>query len=139
MRLLCKELNNKDILRAFLDKSIFNGGEVEFLVVKEEENFHVFHNEYVTKILSEKFIVANSKAKVKGQMDDQKVIFKVADLTYGEIEMRNDSDVHYREVKFWLDKNKILDLLKQNVKNSHKLNDNIILYDTAIKKLKNET
>ncbi|HOJ64718.1 MAG TPA: hypothetical protein PLE45_09890 [Spirochaetota bacterium] len=139
MRLLCKELNNKDILRAFLDKSIFNGGEVEFLVVKEEENFHVFHNEYVTKILSEKFIVANSKAKVKGQMDDQKVIFKVADLTYGEIEMRNDSNVHYREVKFWLDKNKILDLLKQNVKNSHKLNDNIILYDTAIKKLKNET
>jgi len=60
----------------------------------------------VVKVLSEKISVENSKARQKGQIDDQKVVFKVDKRTIGEIEMRNDSDVHYREVKFWLNKDK---------------------------------
>ncbi len=54
----------------------------------------------VVKVLSEKISVENSKARQKGQIDDQKVVFKVDKRTIGEIEMRNDSDVHYREVNF---------------------------------------
>jgi hypothetical protein len=89
----------------------------------------------VIEVLSNNFQVENSKAKTKNQMDDQKVIFKVRGKTYGEIEMRNDSEIHYREVKFWLDKNATFKLLVSSIKPSKNFNERIILYGTAIKKL----
>jgi hypothetical protein len=50
--------------------------------------------------------------------------------------MRNDSYIHYREIKFWLDKNKTFNLLKENIKDKFRLNEKIYLYGKAIKKLK---
>lgn len=136
MRKLREKLGEKRLLAAFIDKSMFNSGEVNFLVVKDTKNFHVFWGRDVVDTLTESFAVENSKAKTKNQMDDQKVIFKVSGRTYGEIEMRNDSEIHYREVKFWLDKNLTLNLLKSKVKPFKKLNKKLFLYGKAIKKLK---
>jgi len=90
----------------------------------------------VVKVLSEKISVENSKARQKGQIDDQKVVFKVDKRTIGEIEMRNDSDVHYREVKFWLNKDKTFKILQENIQNRSLLKENVIIYGELIKKLK---
>jgi len=90
----------------------------------------------VVKVLSEKISVENSKARQKGQIDDQKVVFKVDKRTIGEIEMRNDSDVHYREVKFWLNKDKTFKILQENIQNRSLLKENVFIYGESIKKLK---
>jgi hypothetical protein len=138
MRKLCEKLKEKRILKAFIDKSIFNSGEVDFLVIKEGRIFHVFWNRDVVEILSNNYKVENSKARQRGQMDDQKVVFKVEGKTHGEIEMRNDSEIHYREIKFWLSKELTLNLLKNNVKRVKDFNEKIKLYGKAINKLSKE-
>jgi hypothetical protein len=135
MKELCERLKEKRILAAFIDKSIFNSGEVNFLVIKERDVFHVFWNRDVVEALKDSYEVENSKARGLNQMDDQKVVFKVAGKTHGEIEMRNDSDVHYREIKFWLSKKLTFELLTSKIKDYHILNEKGILYGKAIKKL----
>ena len=135
MRELCQRLKEKRLLAAFIDKSMFNSGEVDFLVIKEGNVFHVFWSREVVDVLTNNYEVENSKARGKNQFDDQKVIFKVSGKTYGEIEMRNDSEVHYREVKFWLDKKLNFELLTSQIKGRQNFNSRIILYGKAIKKL----
>lgn len=49
--------------------------------------------------------------------------------------MRNDSDVHYREIKFWLDKNLTFNLLKTQIKKVKSLTERIFFYGKAINKL----
>ncbi len=49
--------------------------------------------------------------------------------------MRNDSHVHYREVKFWLDKRLTFNLLITHISKRENLNNKIILYGKAISKL----
>lgn len=135
MRELCQRLREKRLLAAFIDKSMFNSGEVDFLVVKEGRIFHVFWGKEVVEVLTNNYVVENSKAKGKNQFDDQKVIFKVCGKTHGEIEMRNDSKIHYREIKFWLDKKLTLNLLKSQLNKFKNLTDRIILYNKSINKL----
>lgn len=135
MRELCSKLKDKRLLGAFLDKSIFNSGEVDFLVVKDKGIFHIFFNKDVIDILTNNFEVENSKARTEEQIDAQKVVFKVNQKTIGEIEMRNESKIHYREIKFWLSKPMTLELLKTNIEKSQNLSDKIIVYGSAIKKL----
>jgi len=136
MRKLCQKLQDKKLLAGFIDKSMFNSGEVDFLVIKEKEQFHVFWGRDVVKVLTENLRVENSKARSSLQLDDQKVVFKFSGKTLGEIEMRNDSDIHYREVKFWMGKNQTLDLLKSKIFPSERASERLILYGTAIKKLR---
>lgn len=132
---LCDKLRNKKLLRSFLDKSIFNSGEVDFLAIKQGDIFHIFLNRDVVEVLSSNIEVENSRARGKNQYDNQKVVFKVNNKTLGEIEMRNDSELHYREIKFWLFKNQTLALLVNNIKRSEELNKNVIIFGRAIKKL----
>lgn len=49
--------------------------------------------------------------------------------------MRNDSEIHYREVKFWLDRNLTLNLLKSEIKKVKALTERIFLYGKAVNKL----
>lgn len=135
MKDLCKKLKEKRILAAFLDKSIFNSGEVDFLVIKEKNLFHIFWNRDVIETLTKNYKIENSKARGMNQIDNQKVVFKVSGKTHSEIEMRNDSEIYYREVKFWLSKNLTFELLKTNIKNFKSLNERIMLYGNAINKL----
>jgi len=132
---LAKKLGERRLLAAFIDKAMFNSGEVDFLVIKEEENFHVFWGKEVVEVLANCYKVENSKARGKNQFDNQKVIFKVQDKTHGEVEMRNDSEIHYREIKFWLDKKLTFNLLKSHIKTAKDFNHRITLYGTAIRKL----
>jgi hypothetical protein len=135
MRELCKKLKERRLLAAFIDKAMFNSGEVDFLVIKEQEMFHIFWSREVVEILVNNYVVENSKARIKNQVDDQKVICKVSGKTYGEIEMRNDSEIHYREIKFWLDKKLTFNLLKSQIGKTQNLTNKIIIYGNAIKRL----
>jgi hypothetical protein len=96
----------------------------------------VFWSKEVVEALTKLLEVENSKARGKGQIDAQKVVFKYNNKTIGEIEMRNDSDIHYREVKFWMSKSLTFDLLKTYINQFKKVSDRIILYGRAINKLK---
>lgn len=90
----------KALLRGFLMKSIFNGGEVNYLTVLHDGVFHVFLNTDVVQLMGENFEVINSKAIKPNDFDDQKVLFRYEGQNVGELEMRNDSPVHYQEVRF---------------------------------------
>lgn len=140
---LCEKLQDKNRLKAFLSKSIFNGGEVQFLTVfSKDDKIHIFYYEDVIEILADKFSVENSKARNLNQTDAQKVLFK-SPTNIGEIEIRNDSQIHYKEIKFRLNAQKTLDILMKNLKNFdlpptiNKIpNKRIYRYGKAIKKFK---
>ena len=48
-------------------------------------------------------------------MDDQKVIFRYDGQNVGELEMRNDSQVHYQEVRFNMRIQPAITLLLDNI------------------------
>ena len=98
MKEIKDRLQRKALLRAFLGKSIFNGGEVDYLTVLHGGKFHVFRNTDVIRVMGESFNVENSTSR-EG-IPDQKVIFKDEKQTLGEVEMRNDSAIHYQEIRF---------------------------------------
>ena len=111
MRALRIKLDDRDTLKAFIDKAMFNAGEVSYLTILHEDRFHVFHRVDVIDTLAANVSVVNSQARNRNQTSEQKVVFKVR-TTLGEIEVRHDSPVHHREVKLWLHKVKTLDLLR---------------------------
>jgi len=121
----------------FFQEAIFHSSEVDYFTVKENNLFHIFDANEVIRIIDDSTVVANSKAIQDDQMDDQKVIFKLSnDITIGEIEMRNDSEVHYRQVKFWMDREKTLDLLKDKIRPIRKKSERIITYGKAADRFK---
>lgn len=122
----------------FLLEALFHSSEVDYFTVKEGSLFHIFDAEEVINTINSSINLANSKASQSGQMDDQKVIFKLTDfdITIGEIEMRNDSPVHFKQVKFWLDREKTLKLLKDKIKPAKQKSEKIIAYGKAISRFK---
>ena len=123
----------------FLQEALFHGSEVDYLTIKEGVVFNIFDAREVIGIVDESIEIANSKATQQlGQMDDQKVIFKsnVNGTTIGEIEMRNDSDVHYKQVKFWIDREKTISLLRSKIIKNKQVSPNIVTYGKAISKFK---
>jgi len=143
MRELCEKFQDKNRLKAFLSKAIFNGGEVQFLSVFDKDGFvHIFHFEDVVDVLANSLSVENSKAKNIRQYDDQKLLFK-KEVNIGEIEIRNDSEQHYKEIKFRLNGMKTLQILKENIADYDKpdfinktKNETIYRYAKAMKKFK---
>ena len=110
MRALLAELKKPGLLKAFLDKALFDGGNADYLSIfpgdadkdKSRKCFHVFHKDDVTKALLDDLEVQNSKARRAGQTPELKVVFRSRTLgrQIGEIEDRHDSKTHYRETKF---------------------------------------
>ena len=115
MRELKDRFQRKALARAFLMKSIFNGGEVNYLTILHEGMFHVFVNTDVVQAMGERFEVVNSRARNVGEMDDQKVIFRYDGQNVGELEMRNDSKVHYQQVRFNMRIEPAVSLLLNNI------------------------
>lgn len=111
MRKIKDSFQSKKVLSAFLMKSIFNGGEVNYLTILNNDKFHVYRNEDIVRVLAEAFSVENSRARTPDQMSEQKVLFKYKKHNVGELEMRNDSKTHYREVRFNMLKDKFILLL----------------------------
>lgn len=137
MQKLKERMQNKETLRAFLEKSFFNAGEVTYLTIKDNNCFNVFHGDDVVRILTDKIIVDNSKG-------EQKVIFKIKNInkktlktfpliTIGEIEMRNDSIRHFKEMKFWMGKDKTFELLKNNISPIKEIKSKLSVYGKALK------
>jgi len=100
MRELKDRFQRKALVRGFLMKSIFNGGEVNYLTILYDGIFHVFLNTDVVQVMGENFEVVNSTARTASEMDDQKVLFRYKGHNVGELEMRNDSPTHYQQVRF---------------------------------------
>jgi hypothetical protein len=154
MRNLAIFLSQKHNLDYFLLESFFNVS-ASYLAIKDNTDgtcWHTFPQKIISEKLSEFLIVENSRARNVGQMDDQKVVFKAqlgksngyycehSWISVGEIEMRNDSAVHYREIKFWMYIDLLLELLQRicgdNKKEIIRGEYKIVLYDDAIEELK---
>ena len=133
MREIKDRLQRRALLRAFLMKSIFNGGEVDYLTVLDEGRFNVFRNRDVVSAMGKVFEIANSKAIAKGQVPEQKVLFKYKGNNVGELEMRNDSPIHYQEVRFNMYKPRTMELLYENILEKSFYSDEVLLYGAAIK------
>ena len=128
---LAEKLQVKHRLRAFLNKAMFNGGEVNYLTVKQNGQFHVFLNQDVLHAFSDNLEVCNSRAITKNQTPEQKVLFRYNGKNLGELEMRNDSSIHYREVRFNMIKPKVMELLFKSIPLTRKLNDKVLIYGKA--------
>jgi hypothetical protein len=110
MRALYEEIRKPNIFPELLSKAIFNGKEVDYLSILtpcmsnsltvSEKRYHVFARNDVVSLLSTHLEISNSGARKKGDMPEQKVIFRYAGRNIGEIEIRNESDKHYREMKW---------------------------------------
>lgn len=130
---LANKLQDKYRLKAFIGKSMFNAGEVNYLTVYDKEKFHVFWGKEVERVMSENLEVINSRARQPGQFPEQKVIFKYDGANLAELEMRNDRPNHYREIRFNMIKPKAMKLLFSKITPTKKYNDKVILYGDAIK------
>lgn len=130
---LAEKLKDKNRLAAFIGKSMFNGGEVNYLTVCQDNIFHVFWGKEVEQIMSENLEIVNSKAIQSGQFPEQKVLFRFEGKNLAELEMRNDSPVHYREVRFNMYKPKAMNFLLSKITTKKFYNDRVVLYGEAIK------
>lgn len=110
MRELKDRFQRKALLRAFLMKSIFNGGEVNYLTVLYNGRYHVFQNTEAVRLMGERFEVVNSAAAGVDSPADQKVLFRVNGYNVGELEMRTDRK-NYQKVRFNMIVPRIMDLL----------------------------
>lgn len=134
MRALLEKLRERPRLRAFFNKSLFNGGEVNYLTIKDNGIFHVFLNTDVLDVLSANLTVANSRAISVGQVAEQKVIFLYGGKNLAELEMRNDTKIHYREVRFNMIKPKAMALLLDKIPATERYNEKVIVHGNASKK-----
>jgi hypothetical protein len=96
------ELSEFDSRAAFMRKAMFNNTEVSHLAISQESVFEIYPRELVVETLALKLKVAVSIAgtnKTDLNVPGQKVVMKGA-TNVVEIEIRNDSVKHYRQVRF---------------------------------------
>ncbi len=134
MREMAEKLKTPVRLKAFMNKSMFNGGEVDYLTVKRDGKFHVFYYKDVIEKMSEKLEVLNSSARSRGQTPEQKVIFRYKGKNLGELEMRNDSPIHYREIRFNMIKPRVGEFLFKEIPFSKNFNNKVLMYGTTEKR-----
>jgi hypothetical protein len=136
MRELRDRFQRKALLRAFLMKSIFNGGEVNYLTILYEKHFHVFLNTDVVGTMGRRFEVVNSQARRAGEFDAQKVLFRYEGFNVGELEMRNESPGHYQEVQFNMNSQPAISLLFEHLGPcaAFRHSDAILVYGNARKR-----
>ena len=128
MRELKDRFQRRALLRAFLMKAIFNGGEVNYLTVLHEDKYHVFLNHDVIRVMDEAFEVANSR----GNPPEQKVLFRHQGYNVAELEMRNDSSTHYQEIRFNMIVPKAMELLLP-ISPSMEFSETVIVHGGAIR------
>lgn len=93
MRVVARLLNDDDSLEKFLYLAMFENS-VDYLAIEKGDRFLEFDADDVVAALVEGLTIGNSRG-------EQKVIFRLDGIRWqlGEIEVRNDSDQHYRELK----------------------------------------
>ena len=143
MRQLRDELEQPRVFRAFLDKSLFDGGNADYLSVflgpantsPEAKEFHIFHKTDVVDALSGDIILLNSKGRREGEMDDQKVTLrsKLHRRNIGELEDRHDSRVHYKEMKFRLNSAGVFGILDSAIPLRSQITPQLVTYGRAVR------
>ena len=128
MRELKDRFQRKALLRAFLMKSIFNGGEVNYLTALHNDRYHVFLNYDVVRVMGDAFEVTNSR----GNTPEQKVLFRHQGYNVAELEMRNDSPTHYQEIRFNMIVPKAMELLF-TIEPSRAFSEDVLVYGSAIR------
>ena len=144
MRDLLHELQKRNIFRAFLDKSMFDGGNAEYLSIflgEAKENvknkqFHIFYKDDVVDAIEQYVDLKNSKARNATQSDDQKIIFysTLHNRNIGEIEDRHESRLHYKQMKFRLRAQLVYDILQKHCGDGSRVSSQIVVYGIARKK-----
>lgn len=138
---VCRKLEDKKFLRQFLAEAIFNGSEVSYLAVKDGACFRVFSSSDVLGLLTAHISPANSRAGRVPEdynVDGQKVLLRYAkdgkQKNIVEIEIRNDSEQHYREVRFNMYSKDCLSILLGKVAAlpALKHRPGVVLYGAAI-------
>jgi hypothetical protein len=117
----------KALLRAFLNKSLFNSGEVDYLSFLHDGKFHVFKSQDVISVLG-------SNLEVDVNSTGQKVVMKYLGTNLAELEVRNDSST-YKNMLFNIKKKQIVALLfdKFPIHEDSEFSKNVFVYGTAIK------
>jgi len=145
MRRLLAELEKPKVFAAFLEKSLFDGGNADYLSIYvgpastpfQHKCFHIFYKTDVVTALAKDLTPANSQARNHRQTSEQKVVLKSALLKkqIGEIEDRHDSSIHYREMKFRLNGKAVFNILKENISvpSPNKARPCAITYGRAVK------
>jgi hypothetical protein len=133
MRQIAEKLQEKSRLRAFLNKSMFNGGEVNYLTVKHNDTFHVFLNRDVIEVFADNLEVCNSRAIIANHKPEQKVLMRHKGINLGELEMRNESATHYREIRFNMIKPKVMSLLFTKIPKTGEYNNLVYIYGNAFR------
>lgn len=134
MRELAARLQDNRRLSAFINKSLFNGGEVNYLTVKDGDLFRVFLNEDVVRVMAQHLEVCNSTARTATQVPEQKVLFRHNGLNLGELEMRNDSELHYRQIRFNMIRPKVMGLLLAQLPMNRSLNEQVLIHGNATRR-----
>jgi hypothetical protein len=127
---LKKKFTDKNCLRTFLDKAMFNLAEVDRMAIKDGNFFLVYEKGDVLDIFSESFTVENSVAGnivTDLNIDGQKVLMRYV-TNVVELEVRNDSDKHYRQVRFNMYKDKAVKLLKEKTIKTSQHGDKIFFF-----------
>jgi hypothetical protein len=137
MKKLMELLQEKRRVRSFINRSMFNAGEVNYLTVKHEDIYHVFARADIVKVFANAVVVENSQARSANQVPEQKVIFKYDGKNLAELEMRNDSVIHYRQIRFNMLKPRMMSLLFKEIPQTKKFNDKVLVYGEASKKFGN--
>jgi hypothetical protein len=98
---LVSRLASRNSLKAFLEKALFNGTEVQFLVIENGAKFDIFPRELVIEVLCAHLKPQLSRAGTRLtdlNIAGQKVVMKY-ETNIVEIEVRNEEN-HYRELRF---------------------------------------
>lgn len=118
-------LNNENRAK-FLNRAFFDR-EMDFLVIYDDEIFHIFDKDEVWGVFLKHLEVDNNKS-------NQKVVFKYGQLCI-EIEMRTTED-KYPTIFMPMNKRITFDLLTSKIKDKKELSSCLWLYGKAIKKYK---
>lgn len=143
---VCEALRDANFLRSFLGEAMFNNEEVSYLAVQDSTyrrdfKFKVFTRDDVLDILTRNLYPAVSRAGLVPEdynVGGQKTLLQYSvgrnrDKNIVEIEIRNDSEQHYREVRFNMYSKDTLHLLLGGL-SAHpyrELCDGVLLYGRA--------
>ena len=111
MRTLKDRFQDKELVKAFLSKSIFNSGEVNYLTIFQNDLFHVYWHEEIVEVLGNNLTVVNSTSSGNNP-DSQKVVFKYKGRNTLELEIRKSGRNHYREGLLHIMPKPFLELLR---------------------------
>tara|TARA_Y100000590_G_scaffold422264_1_gene526771 strand:+ start:228 stop:557 length:330 start_codon:yes stop_codon:yes gene_type:complete len=105
-------------------------GEVDYWSIKEGSDFFVYNRNDVLEIFADNLEVSTSKKGSRRSdlnIDGQKVIFRYKSNIV-EIEVRNDSPRHYKQIRFNMIRIGALELLKENTSIEKKMVDSVYLF-----------